>query len=197
VQEQLVKASETRRNIDQQREVYRPVATRGSVLYFSIVAMSEVNPMYQTSLAQFVVLFMQSMDKADRAKLASKRVGNIIETMTYMVYRYINRGLFEQHKLLFVYTIALKILVRIRKLSQDDIALFLRGGAALDMQTVSRRLPSWIKDPSHWLNAVALAEGSAQSSGFFRALIDYIYRNEASWQLWYESEAPESDAPTQ
>ena len=75
-----------------------PVATRGSVLYFSIVETSHLNVMYQTSLAQFLELFMDSMDKSEKASL-SKRVENIIYTMTYLVYRYINRGLYEADKL--------------------------------------------------------------------------------------------------
>ena len=63
---------------------YRPVATRGSVLYFSIVEMSLVNCMYQTSLAQFLELFMRSMQVADKATLHAKRVSNIIAAMTYL-----------------------------------------------------------------------------------------------------------------
>merc|ERR1711871_180416 len=88
----LKEAGETKENIAQKRETYRDVATRGSILYFAIVEMSLVNTMYQTSLFQFLQIFMESMNKAERANLASKRVQNIIETMTYMVYRYINRG---------------------------------------------------------------------------------------------------------
>lgn len=33
----------------------------------------------------------RAMDVADKAALASKRVSNIIETMTFNVYRYISR----------------------------------------------------------------------------------------------------------
>ena len=58
VSEKLVAADETRKNINEKRELFRPVATRGSVLYFSIVEMSNCNVMYQTSLAQFLVVFM-------------------------------------------------------------------------------------------------------------------------------------------
>ena len=93
VKEKLVAADETKRSISEKREQFRPVATRGSVLYFSVVEISLVNVMYQTSLAQFIELFMKSMDVAEKASLAVRRVANIIDSMTYIVYRYINKGL--------------------------------------------------------------------------------------------------------
>jgi dynein heavy chain len=52
----------------------------------------------QTSLDQFQTLFDKSMDVAEKASLPSKRVNNIVEAMTYLVYRYINRGLYERDK---------------------------------------------------------------------------------------------------
>ena len=82
VAEKLRNADETKTNINEKREQFRPVATRGSVCYFTIVDMSGVNCMYQTSLVQFVVLFMRSMDQAEKAALASKRVNNIIKELT-------------------------------------------------------------------------------------------------------------------
>ena len=66
VSAKLIAADETKANINEKREQFRPVATRGSVLYFAIVEMSMANPMYQTSLYQFLDLFMSSMDKAEK-----------------------------------------------------------------------------------------------------------------------------------
>lgn len=57
VRDKLVAAGEMRQGIDEKREQYRPVATRGAVMYFTVVDLSLVNVMYQTSLDQFQTLF--------------------------------------------------------------------------------------------------------------------------------------------
>ena len=132
----LVQADETKKQIDEKREQYRSVATRGSILYFGIVEMSQVNVMYQTSLQQFMVLFMGSMDDAAPAKLANKRSANIIDTMTYKVYRYINQGLYETDRILFVIVFTMKIMVVAEVIPAFDITLFLRAGAAIDLKSV-------------------------------------------------------------
>lgn len=189
VKQKLVAAAETRRNINEKREQFRPVATRGSVLYFAIVEMSLVNPMYQTSLAQFLGLFGSSMEKAEKAALASKRVANIVEKMTYMVFRYINRGLYEADKLTFVLLITLKILVTAGLLRSDDVSLLLRGGAALDINSVKRKPFAWLTNEA-WLNIVEVS--SRQK--FFSSLPDEIAGNEVLWRTWYEDNEPEGRA---
>ena len=186
VNSKLIAADETRSNIAEKREQFRPAATRGSVLYFSIVEMSLVNVMYQTSLVQFLELFMGSMDKADKATLASKRVSNIIETMTYMTYRYINRGLYEQDKLTFVLLVTMKILVAADRLKNSDVTLLLRGGAALDINSVQKKLFQWMSDEV-WLNIVQLC----QSNQFYCNLIKDITSNETEWKSWFEDNQPE------
>ena len=192
VKEKLAAADTTRHSIKEKREVYRPVATRGAVLYFAIVEMSLVNVMYQTSLAQFITLFMKSMQVAEKATVAAKRVQKIIDTLTELVWRYINKGLYEADKLLFVSIITIKILVTDGILNQGDVGLFLRGGAALEMSTISKRKPEWIKEDDVWKNVIALSQGSA----FFRTLPDDILRNELAWAQWFNSAEPEeSEVP--
>jgi len=188
VNQKLAAAAETKESINEKREQFRPVATRGSVLYFSIVESSYMNCMYQTSLDQFLVLFMDSMEKAEKATLASKRVANIIETMTYITYRYVNRGLYEKDKLTYVLLLTLKVLVTQGLLKQSDITLFLRGGAALDIAQVRRR-PQWVSNDA-WLNVVELS----QSCKFFQNLATDITANEGMWRRWYDDNEPEAMA---
>ncbi|KAA0176015.1 hypothetical protein FNF27_02407 [Cafeteria roenbergensis] len=188
VSEKLERAEDTKQTIAEQREQYRPVAIRGSVLYFCVVDMSLVNVMYQTSLDQFVQLFHHAISDAPKHKLTNKRVRNIIDEMTYTVYRYINKGLYERHKLLFVLIVTLKVLVREGRLEQADVGLFLRGGAALDITAVKRR-PKWWKDEETWLNAVELSSSQA----FFKSLLDNIERSEGAWRVWLDSNEPEVD----
>ncbi len=181
VNQKLSAAADTKTSIAEKREQFRPVATRGSVLYFAIVEMSGVNCMYQTSLAQFLVLFNDSMDKAEKATLASKRVANIIETMTYVAYRYINRGLYEADKLTFVVLVTVKILITANHLRQSDMSLLLRGGAALDIDSVRKKPFNWMSVEA-WLNVVELS----QSQKFFVNLLSDMSANETLWRRWYE-----------
>jgi dynein heavy chain len=186
VKEKLIAAADMRKNINEKREQYRPVATRGSVLYFAIVDMSQVNCMYQTSLDQFQSLFDRSMDIAEKASFANKRVSFIIDAMTYLTYRYISRGLYETDKVSFKLILAFKMLVTAGKLEPRLISLFLRGGGALNINSVRPKPFSWISNEA-WLNILQLSDTYMT----FKSLSDDLDRSEVTWSSWYNENEPE------
>lgn len=63
---------------------------------------------------------------------------------------------------------------------QGEVNLFLRGGAALDINSVKKK-PLWISDEA-WLNVIALSDGHP----VFKPLPEYFSRNEASWKKFYD-----------
>lgn len=185
VKEKLGVASETEKKINTAREEYRPVATRGSILYFLIVNMSMVNCMYQTSLKQFLMLFDEAMAKSATSPIPTKRIENIIEYCTYNVFLYTARGLYEDHKFLFVMLLALTIDMDKKAISHEEFQCLIKGGAALDMNTVQKKPFNWIRDMA-WLNLVALSK-----IGRFSEVLNQITRNEKGWKSWYDKDAPE------
>ncbi|KAJ3166591.1 Dynein heavy chain 5, axonemal [Geranomyces variabilis] len=187
VNEKLVVAAETQKKIGTAREEYRPVASRGSIIYFLIAEMSMVNVMYQTSLKQFLQLFDESMEKSSPSPIPSKRIQNIIEYCTFCAFSYIARGLYEIHKVLFVLLLAVKIDISMNKLSHEEFRCLIKGGAALDINAVVKKPFHWIPDMT-WLNLVALSKMPG-----FNDLLNQIGKNEKAWRSWYEKDSPENE----
>ena len=139
VGEKLVNANETEKRIVDACEEFRPVATRGSVIYFLVSDMRLVDHMYQTALTQFMELFIQSIDQSEKSNVPAKRIAAIIELLTHMTFLYICRGLFERDKLLYSLLLALKIQMTAGVLDQDHFSCLLKGGAALDINAVPQQ----------------------------------------------------------
>ena len=118
VNEKLVIAAETEVKINSAREEFRPVATRGSILY----------------LVQFLGVFDISMARSDKSPITSKRISNIIEYLTFESFKYTCRGLYETHKFLFTLLLTLKIDIQKGHVKHKEFQTLIKGGAALDLK---------------------------------------------------------------
>jgi dynein heavy chain, axonemal len=61
----LASSADIEAKVNEARDIYRPVATRGAVLYFVISDLGLLDPMYQYSLGYFKKLFTFSLDMED------------------------------------------------------------------------------------------------------------------------------------
>jgi len=202
VEGKLKEADERKMEINEKREQFRPVATRGSIMYFNMVDMTNVaNPitlqqsgwMYNCSLLQFLEQFEVSVRNSEKAQPTSKRVDKIIHFLTYQVYRYMNRGLFERDKMMFKIIVTMKISVVANQITGSDVSVFLKAGSALDVN-VEKPNPfgKWMSDKV-WLNVVQLSRhvfGSEQVP-FYRDLVMAIKSDEAAWKKWFDENEPE------
>ncbi|UYV82972.1 DNAH8 [Cordylochernes scorpioides] len=195
VSHKLIVAAETEIMINKAREEFRPVANRGSILYFLICDMSMVNIMYQTSLNQFLGLFDISMARSDRSFITATRINNIIEYLTFEVFRYTCRSLYETHKFLFTLLLALKIDSSKDNISHEEFQAFVKerlgyvatGGAALDIKSCPPKPYKWITDMT-WLNLVEISKLPP-----FKDIISKVQRNNKIWRAWFETDAPEEE----
>lgn len=177
VMAQLKLSADTQKDIEKLRNGYRPAAKRGAVLFFALSDMSTVNAMYQYALAAYLDVFVYSLRKAVPDTVLTKRLNNIIRTLTENVYCYGCTGIFERHKLLFSFQIATKLAQRDGILSQAELDFFIKGSVSL---TKSERPPpgKWLSDKS-WDDVMKLA---SQFPKPFESLPDHIYRYTNEWQ---------------
>lgn len=125
----MIEAEQTAKLINENREKYRSVAGRGSVLYFVIADLALIDPMYQYSLEFFSKLFNRRLDKSEKSDNLEKRLSILIHDITESFFVNICRGLFEKDKLLYAFLNSSSILRRSGAISIDEWNFFLRGSS--------------------------------------------------------------------
>ena len=128
----------------QVREFYRGSAARASLLYFILNDLNKINPMYQFSLKAFSVVFDVaikvakhclssafvnphfSSQRAAKDKDVAKRVQNLTDSITFMVFQYTARGLFECDKLIFTAQMTFQILLTNNEINPAELDFLLR-----------------------------------------------------------------------
>eukprot|EP01062_Namystynia_karyoxenos_P079539 TRINITY_DN8407_c0_g1_i1.p1 TRINITY_DN8407_c0_g1~~TRINITY_DN8407_c0_g1_i1.p1 ORF type:complete len:4892 (+),score=1969.11 TRINITY_DN8407_c0_g1_i1:217-14892(+) len=186
VNEKLTSCRETEGKIADAREEYRPVARRGSVLYFTVAALARIERMYETSLDQFLAHFGAAIDAAPPNPVPAKRVANVVAHETQHIFRAMLRGYYAPDKFLFALLCALSIEREAGDVSAQEADCFLKCGAALDPSQHSPN-PGWLSAEA-WLNAHA-AEACFAA---FRRLTFVLGSHEQEWQRWHDHPAPEN-----
>jgi dynein heavy chain len=194
INEKQEAAKITEVEIDEARESYRPVAYRASVLFFCIVELPKLDPMYAFSLQWFQLLFSMSIDSSAKADDVEQRLVILKDYFTEQLYQNICRGLFEKDKLLFSFLLCLKILIGDKQIDLSELR-FLLTGPTSDLTEHGPPIPvEWLGKAS-WNEILTVAQLPA-FEGFdsyfsehvdeFKAIYDSVQADKAplpeKWQ---------------
>ena len=176
----------TEKQIDETREQYRPVAYRGSLLYFCISNLSTIDPMYQYSLQWFTRLFGIGIDESPDAVEINARVQNLIDYFTYKLYVNICRSLFEKHKLLFSFITSIAILRGNGEIDSNEWRFLISGQGMSNPEELKNPDPSWIVTRA-WESICALSTLSN-----FKGLSDSFQGDQDlnAWKAFFDSNRP-------
>ncbi|XP_032695992.1 dynein heavy chain 9, axonemal [Lontra canadensis] len=183
VEKKVQEAKVTEVEINEAREHYRPAAARASLLYFVMNDLSKVHPMYQFSLKAFNIVFRKAVEKAAPVQSLKERVTNLIDSITFSVYQYTTRGLFECDKLTYLTQLTFQILLMNQEVDVAEVDFLLRSPGQ-----------TGVTSPVSFLSHQAWGGIKALSSmeGFYNLDRD-IEGSAKSWKKFVESECPEKE----
>ncbi|KAL4427402.1 hypothetical protein ABPG74_009674 [Tetrahymena malaccensis] len=181
---QRVKDSKiTEAQIDEARESYRAVAFRASILFFCIVDLASIDPMYQYSLQWFTNLFIMGVEKAPESNELEQRLENLNNYFTYSLYENVCRSLFEKHKLIFSFMLAVKILQGRNEMDEVEWRYFLAGPSG--EVHIPQNPTTWISENS-WPDIYRQFYGMSQLSSF-RGINDHLLQKSDNWKNIFDS----------
>jgi dynein heavy chain 2 len=116
IEEALAQASISSRDLDEQREVYRPLAGLGSKIFFLVQQLSRINHMYQFSLGAFVGEFRGTLRStrsnvvdageggdgdAPRGGGVASRLKDLVPALEHRILYFVGRALFKNDRMMW------------------------------------------------------------------------------------------------
>ncbi|KAJ3105519.1 Dynein heavy chain 6, axonemal [Phlyctochytrium planicorne] len=185
IKERVAQAEITEKEINTIRERYRPVAIRGSVLYFVMADLAEIDPMYQFSLNYFKHQFNQCIIESERADDLDRRIEILCKNSTFSIFSNVSRGLFEAHKLLYSFMICVAIMRQGRDIDELEWNFFLRGSGKITNDFPPKLAKPWMT-PFMWQNCVDLSRHHPK----FGYLLEHLQNNAEDWDEYIEDDNP-------
>lgn len=147
-------------------------AEHASMLFFCVMDMATIDPMYQYSLSYFVNLFLRSISDAPKSKDVPTRLDHLKEHFSYFLFVNVCRSLFDRHKLLFAFKLALVQ----QPVPAAQLNFLLTGGVSME-NSYSNPLEGVMSDKS-WGEVCRLTD----LGGRFQGLHEIVSSNPTPWQ---------------
>ncbi|KAI4494191.1 hypothetical protein M0802_009060 [Mischocyttarus mexicanus] len=127
----LIETEATEEKISIERNRYESVANRGSVLYFVVADLTDIDPMYQFSLKYFNQIFNVVIESSEKTTTLQERLIVLNRNTTIAIYTNVARGLFEKHKLIFSLMVNIAIHLDAGIINYSQWNFLLRGGSQI------------------------------------------------------------------
>eukprot|EP01065_Artemidia_motanka_P053390 TRINITY_DN988_c2_g1_i2.p1 TRINITY_DN988_c2_g1~~TRINITY_DN988_c2_g1_i2.p1 ORF type:complete len:1910 (+),score=787.87 TRINITY_DN988_c2_g1_i2:2319-8048(+) len=186
---QIAEAEEKEKGINEAREVFRMVANRASILYFVLVDLPLIDPMYQYSLDYFKRIVREVIAAAPKHSTVQEHLEVLRELITETVYASVCRGLFNRHKIVFSVTLCSAILRGSQEITSEEWTFFNRASALVRSELPEKpgKL-AWLPDLA-WGLVDAMERSVPRLAGFQK---DLVGRADV-WRKWYELGEPQEE----
>jgi dynein heavy chain len=187
INQAVAEAEKTEKEIDATRELYRPVAFRGAVLFFAIADLCIVDPMYQYSLGWFKLLFRNAFDGAKGSDNLQQRLVFLMDYFLLSLYQNVCRSLFEKDKLMFAFNLCVRIRQGAKQIDPIEWRFLLTGP--------TKKIDEAKPDDTHWLTDTAWNEILNMCEiPVFNGFIEDFRKNLDHYKEYYDSAKPEEHA---
>ncbi|XP_030383339.1 dynein heavy chain 7, axonemal [Scaptodrosophila lebanonensis] len=185
ISEKQIITEATEKQIDIARLSYVPIAEHSTILFFTIVELANIDPMYQYSLVWFVNLYMASIDNTEKVDDIEARLKDLRNHFTYSLYVNICRSLFERDKLLFSLILNINLMKHDNRIDNAEWMFLLTGGIGLENPH---------KNPAPWLGVNNWDEVCRLSQlPNFKGLREDLVANTGSWKAFFDSKSPQNN----
>mmetsp|Transcript_41826 Transcript_41826/g.82044 ORF Transcript_41826/g.82044 Transcript_41826/m.82044 type:complete len:4055 (+) Transcript_41826:307-12471(+) len=181
----LKTSKQVQADLDKQREVYRPIANVGSVLFFLISDLPAVNHMYQFSLPTFNEIFSANLEQTEESSSPESRIAALCENLKLTIFRYITRSLFKTDRPMFAMHL---IHCLYPEKFQPNEWKYFTGELVTSVDKAGDSLPEWsTSDRTSAFNKFAAT---------FPDLVNQLrLRDSGIWNRWANSAACENEFP--
>lgn len=93
VTKSLKRSSNIQQELDEKREVFKPISDLGSKMYLALGILNKLSNMYRYSLSQFIVLFNEALD-------SSNDIEKVKQSLIEIVFNNVAIGLMKTHRIL-------------------------------------------------------------------------------------------------
>ena len=135
-------------------------------------------------------LYWNAIDNSTPSPSISERIAAIMNYLTTSVFEYVQRGLFEEHKMVFSFVIANKINIDDGSVLQKEFETFLALGTGASPLKIRKKPKDWIPEAT-WNNILLLSE---RLPAAFGRLPDALGTADSFWKKFCDAEEPETMA---